>query len=101
MLATGKIHYEVGANTNAMNFGGMGPYLIPDPTSAGDFCRRFEKADALDLMEAIHAVRPQLWRGRGRDLLGPATYLDVDGTLAPTYGKLKAGMDISYKGIWG
>jgi hypothetical protein len=42
-----------------------------------------------------------LWAGRGRDLLGPITYLDVDGTIVPTSGSRKQGMDISYKGIWG
>ncbi len=52
-------------------------------------------------MEAINAVRPQLWAGRGRDLLGPIAYLDADGTIAPTCGERKAGMDISYEGIWG
>jgi hypothetical protein len=53
------------------------------------------------LMEAINAVRPKLWAGRGRDLLGPIASIDVDGTIAATTGGHKAGMDISYKGIWG
>ena len=79
----------------------LGADLIPDPTTAGDFCRRFTEADVITLMEAINSVRPKLWAGRGRDLLGPVAYLDVDGTLAPTTGAKKAGMDISYKGIWG
>lgn len=79
----------------------LGADLIPDPTTAGDFCRRFAEADVAALMEAINAVRPQLWAGRGRDLLGPIAYLDVDGTIAGTCGQHKAGMDISYKGIWG
>ena len=70
-------------------------------TTAGDFCRRFAVEDVVTLMEAINSVRPRLWAGRGRDLLGPVAYLDVDGTLAPTTGSKKAGMDISYKGIWG
>jgi len=52
-------------------------------------------------MEAINSVRATLWQGRARDLLGPVTYIDTDGTLAPTDGTKKAGMDISYKGIWG
>jgi hypothetical protein len=52
-------------------------------------------------MEAINAVRPKLWAGRGRELLGPIAYLDTDGTIVPTEGQRKAGMDISYKGIWG
>jgi hypothetical protein len=79
----------------------LGAKLIPDPTTAGDFCRRFSEADVTRLMEAINAVRRKLWQGRGKALLGSMTYIDVDGTLAPTYGKKKAGMDISYKGIWG
>jgi hypothetical protein len=79
----------------------LGAALIPDPTTAGDFCRRFTEADVSTLMEAINAVRPQLWAHRGRELLGPIAYLDVDGTIAPTCGQHKAGMDMSYKGIWG
>lgn len=79
----------------------LGADLIPDPTTAGDFCRRFTEADVVALMEAINAVRPQLWAGRGRDLLGPIAYIDADGTIAPTSGQRKQGMDISYKGIWG
>ena len=79
----------------------LGAELIPDPTTAGDFCRRFTPADVETLMEAINTVRPALWDGRGRDRLGPVAYIDTDGTIAPTYGEHKAGMDISYKGIWG
>ncbi len=79
----------------------LGADLIPDPTTAGDFTRRFTEADVLTLMESINAIRPQLWQGRGAERLGPITYLDLDGTIAPTEGECKAGMDISYKGIWG
>lgn len=75
--------------------------LIPDPTTAGDFMRRFSEGDVLRLMETINSIRPKLWKKRAKDLLGPVTYLDVDGTIAPTHGERKAGMDISYKGIWG
>lgn len=79
----------------------VGADLIPDPTTAGDFCRRFDAEDVATLMEAINSVRPKLWRSRGQDLLGPVAYLDIDGTIAPTTGRRKEGMDISYKGIWG
>jgi hypothetical protein len=79
----------------------LGADLIPDPTTAGDFCRRFTEPDVAALLEAINAVRPQLWAGRGRDLLGPVAYIDADGTIASTSGRRKAGMDMSYKGIWG
>jgi hypothetical protein len=79
----------------------VGAQLIPDPTTAGDFCRRFDADDVVALMDAINTVRPQLWAGRGRDLLSPVAYIDVDGTIVPTTGSYKQGMDISYKGIWG
>ncbi|HEX5879825.1 MAG TPA: IS1380 family transposase [Actinomycetota bacterium] len=79
----------------------LGADLIPDPTTAGDFCRRFADADVAELMEAINTVRPALWTGRGKDLLGPVAYIDVDGTIVGTAGHRKQGMDMSYKGIWG
>jgi hypothetical protein len=80
---------------------GLGARLLPDPTTTGDFLRRFAEADLLRLMDAVNSVRPMLWRGRGGDLLGEVAYLDVDGTIVPTAGELKQGMDISDKGIWG
>ena len=80
---------------------GLGARLLPDPTTTGDFLRRFTEADLLTLMDAINSVRPVLWRGRGADLVGDVVYLDADGTIVPTTGELKQGMDISYKGIWG
>jgi len=166
MFGSGKIHFEVGRNMEAMSYGGIAPVhrlvtklglrsridedlellkahlpyhesdhvlniaynvlcggtrlediellrhdvaymnalgadLIPDPTTAGDFTRRFSADDVVTLMESINSVRPALWQGRGAEFLGPITFLDVDGTIAPTYGKYKEGMDISYKGIWG
>jgi Transposase DDE domain group 1 len=79
----------------------VGADLIPDPTTAGDFCRRFTEADAAALMEAINAVRPKLWTSRGRELLAPVAYVDVDGSIAATGGQCKQGVDMSYKGIWG
>jgi Transposase DDE domain group 1 len=80
---------------------GLGARLLPDPTTTGDFLRRFTQADLLALMDAVNSVRPQLWTGRGAGLLGQVAYLDVDGTVVPTGGELKQGMDISYKGVWG
>jgi len=74
---------------------------IPDPTTAGDFTRRFEERDVLALMEAANGIRPKLWKkGLSRSDRAEAI-LDVDGTLAPTTGQCKDGMDISYAGQWG
>jgi len=79
----------------------LGARRIPDPTTAGDFTRRFEdEKTVLDLMEAVNAVRPRIWntlplRERREAIV------DVDGTLAPTAGECKQGMGVSYNGIWG
>ena len=73
---------------------------IPDPTTAGDFTRRFDPAAIGTLMEAINATRKRVWRKRARRRLKDA-WIDMDGTLARTEGECKEGMDISHKGIWG
>jgi hypothetical protein len=80
----------------------LGAQRIPDPTTAGDFCRRFETADVEALQAAINETRLTVWAQQDRD--GPffeEAVIDVDGTLAPTTGECKAGMDLSYKGEWG
>jgi hypothetical protein len=79
---------------------GLGAQRIPDPTTAGDFTRRFSSADTSALMEAINAARQNVWNLQPESFLEEAV-IDVDGSLAPTLGECKQGMDISYKGIWG
>ena len=166
MFNAGPVHYEVGANTDAMSFGGIAavhrlvtklglvqhiddrlellkvhlPYhesdhvlnlaynvlcggtrledierlrhdtaymnalgadLIPDPTTAGDFCRRFREEDVITLMECINAVRAPLWQGRGRELLGPIAYIDVDGHPGADVRQTETGHGHLLKGIWG
>ena len=74
---------------------------IPDPTTAGDFTRRFAEQDVLSLMEAINAIRPKIWKKRLRGSEKKEAILDIDGTLAPTTGECKEGMGLSYNGEWG
>jgi len=78
----------------------LGAQRIPDPTTAGDFTRRFKEEDLKTLMDCINNTRERVWTERGTDFLKEAL-IDVDGTIAPTNGECKEGMDISYKGIWG
>lgn len=73
---------------------------IPDPTTAGDFTRRFSEADITTLQECINRTRLALWKVQPEGFLREA-FVDVDGTIAGTYGESKQGMDLSYKGIWG
>jgi hypothetical protein len=78
----------------------LGAQRIPDPTTAGDFCRRFSEAEVLCLMEVINRVRRDVWKRQPQAFFRQAI-LDADGTIAETTGECKAGMDISYKGLWG
>jgi hypothetical protein len=59
---------------------------IPDPTTAGDFCRRFQAEDIASLMEAINETRLVVWARQGKALTGVPARIDVDGTLVPTTG---------------
>lgn len=79
----------------------LGAERIPDPTTAGDFCRRFTTDDSiLRLMETINQVRLNVWRQQADDFFVQAI-VDADGTIAPTFGECKQGMHLSYNGQWG
>jgi hypothetical protein len=78
----------------------LGARRIPDPTTAGDFCRRFSAGDVHTLIDAINDVRPRVWARQPTAFFDLAR-IDMDGTLVETLGECKAGMDIAYNGIWG
>ena len=78
----------------------LGTERIPDPTTAGDFCRRFEKENIGALTQAIDDARLNVWARQPKKFFERAT-IDMDGVLVGTSGECKQGMDISYKGIWG
>jgi len=78
----------------------LGAQRIPDPTTEGDFCRRFSQPDVETLMEVINDVRLGVWRKQPDEFFQEAV-IDADGMLVETTGECKEGMNISYKGIWG
>ena len=78
----------------------LGAQRIPDPTTAGDFCRRFDKWDIESLQSAINETRLRVWQQQPDSFFEEAT-IDADGTMAPTDGECKEGMEISHKGEWG
>jgi hypothetical protein len=78
----------------------LGAARIPDPTTAGDFCRRFQSDEQiLALMQAINQARLKVWRKQDKSFFGQAV-IDADGTIASTFGQCKEGMNISYDGQW-
>ena len=78
----------------------LGAQRIPDPTTAGDFCRRFDEAAIEALQTAINETRQRVWRAQPAAFFEDAL-IDADGTLAETTGQCKEGMDIAYDGVWG
>ena len=78
----------------------LGAQRIPDPTTAGDFCRRFDERALEALQTAINDTRVRVWRTQPAAFLDEAI-VDADGTLAETTGQCKEGMDIAYNGVWG
>ena len=78
----------------------LGAQRIPDPTTAGDFCRRLKEEDINALMEAFNEVRPRMWSQQPEEFFDEAK-IDADGTLVETLAECKEGMNISYKGTWG
>ena len=78
----------------------LGAQRIPDPTTAGDFCRRFDETTIEALQTAINQTRQRVWRAQPAAFFEDAI-IDADGTLAETTGQCKEGMDIAYNGVWG
>ncbi len=78
----------------------LGARRIPDPTTAGDFCRRFKAEDVHTLLDIFNDIRKKAWTGQP-DAFFEQARIEADGTLVGTSGECKQGMDISYKGIWG
>src|SRR5947209_6973564 len=78
----------------------LGAQRIPDPTTAGDFLRRFGAADIDTLMRVLNGKRVGVWKQQPDAFLEEAI-IEADGTLVGTSGECKQGMDLSYKGVWG
>jgi len=102
LLCGGRTLDDIELRRNDLGYlDALGARAIPDPTTAGDFCRRFAPEDVWALMDAINKVRVEVWKRRGPQLTGGVAHIDADGTSIPTDAECKEGMDINYKGEWG
>jgi len=86
--------------TDEVFLNALGARRLPDPTTAGDFCRRFERASIFTLLDVYDEVRLKVWAEQP-DAFFDQALVDMDGTLVETTGACKQGMDIAYDGTWG
>ena len=86
---------------DAVFLDGLGTKSLPDPTTAGDFCRRFDQDSILALQEALNRARLRVWAQQPASFFSEPAVIDADATIVPTDAETKGGMSISYKGIWG
>lgn len=78
----------------------LGAERIPDPTTAGDFCRRFRPHHLQALQQSYDVARLKAWREQPPEFFACAR-IEADGTLVETDAECKEGIDYSYKGVWG
>jgi hypothetical protein len=84
----------------------VGACRIPDPTTAGDFLRRFKTAhDVTQLSGVIDDIEEAVWsklpgKIRRRRKKHEWALVDLDGHIKPLYGVQKEGADFSYNGCW-
>jgi len=92
-------HLELLRNDEAY-LDALGARRIPDPTTAGDYCRRFDATAIFRLQAIFNAIRLKVWRQQPKSFFDEAV-LEADGTMVEITGECKEGMDINYKGQWG
>lgn len=79
----------------------LGAACIPDPSTAGDFLRRFDRKSITALDEAIDEAQERVWKrryGKRKCALG---IVDLDSHVRHVYGNQKEGADFTYKGGFG
>jgi hypothetical protein len=102
LLCGGQVLDDIEIRRNDAAFlDALGTRAIPDPTTAGDFCRRFDEPAIWRLMAIFNEARLEVWRRTIRDIADQTARIDADGALVPTTGECKQGMGLSHKGIWG
>jgi hypothetical protein len=92
-------HIELRRN-DEVYLNALGAQRVPDPTTEGDFCRRFGESDVMDLMSSFNRTRKRVWGVQPPEFFDEAI-VDADGTLVGTDAECKEGIDIAYDGTWG
>ena len=101
-LAGGRVLDDIEVRRNDTAFlDSLGARTIPDPTTAGDFCRRFAASHIEQLLDIINTSRLNVWARQPRAFFDEVACIEADGSIVSTDGECKQGMDMSYKGQWG
>jgi len=75
----------------------IGRKEIPDPTTAGDFCRRFKLGHILQINKAFSEIEHEVYKQRKEV---PHLTVDVDAKVHEVYGKKKQGAARAYNGVY-
>lgn len=83
----------------------MGACRLPDPTTAGDFLRRFTSHSLAGLRQAVDEVQGRVWKTLAKQTghrrrKRPWGIIDLDGHIKELYGTQKEGADFSRTGKW-
>ena len=101
ILSNGKCLEDIELlRNNEAYLDAIGAQIIPDPTTEGDFFRRFDEQNIEAMLTAFNETRLRVWEKQSEDFFEHAK-IDADGSFIETTGECKEGMDISYKGTWG
>jgi hypothetical protein len=79
----------------------LGAGRIPDPTTAGDFLRRFGAEDLRALDTAIDEAQVRAWKLAHGKRKRAVALVDMDSHVHAVYGHQKEGTDFTYKGTFG
>ena len=79
----------------------LGANRVPDPTTAGDFLRRFDAESLQSLDRVIDQAQEKVWKRRYGKKKAERAIVDLDSCVRPVYGDQKEGTDFTYKGSFG
>lgn len=79
----------------------VGATRVPDPTTAGDFLRRFDADNLYAFNEVIDATHELVWRRAFGKKQRNVAFVDIDSHVHAVYGNQKEGADFTYKGNYG
>ena len=102
LICGGRVLDDIELRRNDVAFlNALGARTIPDPTTAGDFCRRFSGEQIEELMDLLNEVRACVWKRQPPSFFEETAKIDADGSIVETAGECKQGMGLAYNGIWG